>query len=618
MYLSTVSVEGFRASATDAFSCTFPDRFSVLLGSNNAGKTTVCDALYLAHPHRFPVLPRPTSALLGGNPRAIQVAFQFGGDGPEGPLGQSLVARAEGPPRWSRRLERSLGSVRAAGLEDAQHVDTTRLIYLPAYRNPIDDLARREAEIVVELLRAEQERRSNHRNLASVRALAGALLDSLVAHDLIRSIEARVSDYLASLTGGVSRHHAFAGRQEVDDAFLARVLEFLLSSVDQRTMAQRLEVSGLGYVNLLHIAVTLAAIPGGVAVPRTSPVAAAAAAPAVAQPEAVPADQPDLAPPDPIAAADNEADAIEDSFFPQLFHATIVIEEPEAHLHPQLQHGLMRYLRRVTVDRPELQVIVSTHSPEMMTACRPRDIVVLRKTPDGRRIARPVANLPLTPNDRERVLRLTALHFDASRAASLFAERLALVEGVTDALLLRRFGYEWAAADLPRREFVDALTIVPLGSKVGEWAVQLLCTPNYELAAKVAILRDSDLRPGGIPAAPAWLNGYAQDSVRCFINHPTLEPALTPGNEAIIAAALVSAGLPVPAQVDQVSIDTLFHEGAGRRSKGEFAFALALTMENPPHPVSVPAHISELFEFLHAGHAVVGAQVGNDAAPAAD
>ena len=41
MYLNTVTVEGFRASATDAFSCTFPDRFSVLLGSNNAGKTTV-------------------------------------------------------------------------------------------------------------------------------------------------------------------------------------------------------------------------------------------------------------------------------------------------------------------------------------------------------------------------------------------------------------------------------------------------------------------------------------------------------------------------------------------------------------------------------------------------
>ena len=42
MYLSTVTVEGFRASATDAINCPFPDRFSVLLGSNNAGKTTVC------------------------------------------------------------------------------------------------------------------------------------------------------------------------------------------------------------------------------------------------------------------------------------------------------------------------------------------------------------------------------------------------------------------------------------------------------------------------------------------------------------------------------------------------------------------------------------------------
>lgn len=124
--------------------------------------------------------------------------------------------------------------MRAAALEDAQHVDTTRLIYLPAYRNPIDELARREAEIFVELLRAEQERRSNHRNLASVRALAGALLDSLVAHDLIRSIEALVSDYLASLTGGVSRHHAFAGRQEVDDGFLARVLDsFCRASISE-------------------------------------------------------------------------------------------------------------------------------------------------------------------------------------------------------------------------------------------------------------------------------------------------------------------------------------------------------------------------------------------------
>ena len=49
MYLSSVTIRGFRAGASRELTCTFPGRFSVLLGPNNAGKTTVCDGLYLAH-----------------------------------------------------------------------------------------------------------------------------------------------------------------------------------------------------------------------------------------------------------------------------------------------------------------------------------------------------------------------------------------------------------------------------------------------------------------------------------------------------------------------------------------------------------------------------------------
>ena len=135
MYLSTVSVAGFRAGAIETLTRTFPGRFSVLLSTNTAGKTTVCDALYLAHPHRFPQLPRPSAAALGEVPRTIEVRLDFERDDIEGPLGRSLLAQSQPPPSWSGSLERSLRSVRTVNVDDGQHVDSTRLVYLPAHRN---------------------------------------------------------------------------------------------------------------------------------------------------------------------------------------------------------------------------------------------------------------------------------------------------------------------------------------------------------------------------------------------------------------------------------------------------------------------------------------------------
>ncbi|MCU1355902.1 MAG: hypothetical protein JWM89_1320 [Acidimicrobiales bacterium] len=606
MHLSAIRVRGFRASAESEIECRFPGRFAVLLGPNNGGKTTIAEALYLAHAHRFPQLPRPSVAVLGPPPREIDVEFAFGLPGePAGELETWLVGQALGPPMWTRRLERSLGKVRAAGVENAtEGADRARVVYLPAYRNPVDELARREAEILVELLRAEQQRQLGHRNLEDLRTLAESLLANLVDHSLIESVETRVSRLLALLTSGSSAHHAFIGAQVVDDSFLARVLEFLLAMVDARIDARRLEVSGLGYVNLLHLAVTLAAIPGDLDAITGS------VAPTPAGGEVLLEVDPEIEQLDPaqeIEEADEAAEVEEDAFFPSDgFHVTVVVEEPEAHLHPQLQHGVLRFLRRVTLSRPELQMIVTTHSGEMLAACSPEDMVVIREVEPGVRVGRAIDHHPLQGAARRDALRKIALHFDAERSSALFADKVVLVEGVTDAVLMRVFARAWAGQDPVRVALAEALSVIAMGAVPGEWIGSLLMTPGFELCGRLAILSDTDVRdPDVVPGPPQWVDSLNQPQLGYFQSHPTLEPTLVPGNADAVAEALAAINESVE-EVTPDSVDQLFMESTPRGKKGWFAFELAAGLSEKLDGgagIAIPERIGELLEFiLGPGH----------------
>ena len=75
----------------------------------------------------------------------------------EGPLGRQIAAQTgrSAPGKvaaaWTRELKRELGRVCARGGITNEHEDAFRLLYLPAWRSPLDELARREARILVEL-----------------------------------------------------------------------------------------------------------------------------------------------------------------------------------------------------------------------------------------------------------------------------------------------------------------------------------------------------------------------------------------------------------------------------------------------------------------------------------
>lgn len=619
MYLSEIVVDGFRAASKGPLHCYLPGRFSVLVGANSTGKSTVSDSIAIAHTDVFPWKPRSSSAALTREGRrTIDVTYDY-------EEAETLriwdQRRAQGipPPTWTRRLRSSMGVVRSdvdAAPEAREVFANLPVMYLPSTRNPVEDLAGRDARLIVEMLRSEAKRLDSSASLAGLRKHLGNLMNTIISNNsLLTNAEARVDGYLNGLTTGVSKRSAFLATTDVDDLFLARVFEFFVGSQGQdrderRTYAHRLELEGLGYANLLQLAVVLAAIPD-----LTAPEFAADDDSVGNQRSDVDEEAPSEGDgrsaserESEIDQADTVAEAAEDSFFKDQFHACVILEEPEAHLHPQLQHGLVRYLRSVISERPEIQIILTTHSDEIVAACDPEDLVVFRREGPSQPMTRTVKRLRLPAS----YIDLARRHLDVSRSASLFAERIVLVEGITDAQLLRAFGVVWCDGDVGRTRFLDALTIAVLGSRVGPWLPRLLATPSQEIATRVAVLMDSDGKP-----KPKWAAKREGTTFMAFLSQPTLEPSIYAANDTLCLEILEDLGFEQDENPDDLDACTAevaeWFKAEGRRTKAKFADELAEVVESAPSEATLPEHFRSLLDFVYEGHEA--AMAGTAAAP---
>lgn len=191
-----------------------------------------------------------------------------------------------------------------------------------------------------------------------------------------------------------------------------------------------------------------------------------------------------------ILLAQMQADADEDylgsnsKIFPML-----VIEEPEAHLHPSMQDKFLKFLRdNISNDRVR-QIFITSHSTHVTSATKLDEIICLHHDSNGNTNVGYLGEVFDDNNEDIKSKKYVKRFLDATKSNMLFAEKIILVEGLAEQLLMNIF------ATILKNPLEDYhISVINVGGRHFNHFLKLFDTEQSELAVfkKVACITDRD------------------------------------------------------------------------------------------------------------------------------
>jgi len=193
----------------------------------------------------------------------------------------------------------------------------------------------------------------------------------------------------------------------------------------------------------------------------------------------------------------------------------LLIEEPEAHLHPQLQVALLTALSDFSA-----QVILTSHSTQVTSQASFKSLVSLTRKADNNIGSSTLAmNDQLVPEDIADLER----YLDATKSNLLFARKVMLVEGPAELFLIPALVKSIKGIDLER----SGVSVVAIHGVHFDVYTKLFRAGSLE--KKCAIVADADLAPSDaddtfdMATNAPDLNALQGDFVRAFVGATTFE-----------------------------------------------------------------------------------------------